>query len=508
MFWTTDPFEAVTAEISAALRITRQRAGTQIRYARALRDRFPQVAALLAAGLIDFRIVLAIIFRTQNVRAEVCQELDAMLARHAGKWMRLSENKLHDHIDEWVIKLDPNGQRVPTPVDDSRHITVEPGVAPGVASIWANVHAEDAAAFDQELNSLARTVCKDDPRTHAQRRADALGPLSRREAQLPCRCGLDDCPAKQTRAAAEAAVIHVLANQSTLTGDSNDPGYLPGYGILPADTVRHLAANAKCKPVVIPTNSSSGDRVSTSDAADTADNADAGQTRTAEATGAANTADTAQTGTADAADTDAVDSPSGPVDTDTAGNSSTPDAEPGYRPSVALREFIYWRDLTCRFPGCDAPAMGCDVDHTVPYPHGPTHPSNLKMYCRAHHLVKTFITGWSDRQLPDGTIEFTTPTGHTHHTTPHGAELFPTLAQPTGELDFPENAEPQEPETPSGDRSQRTMKMPRRSKTREQQRLERIEDERQERSALNTALQVEHDYQAWIAEHHAPPPPF
>jgi len=64
------------------------------------------------------------------------------------------------------------------------------------------------------------------------------------------------------------------------------------------------------------------------------------------------------------------------------------------------------RDLTCRFPGCDCPAEFADIDHTVPYPVGPTHPSNLKMLCRKHHLLKTFYTGpngWRDRQLADGT---------------------------------------------------------------------------------------------------------
>ncbi|MBU9763359.1 DUF222 domain-containing protein [Mycobacterium sp. TNTM28] len=523
IFWTTDPFEAVAAEISAALRITRHRAGTHIRYARALRDRLPHVAALLAAGVIDFRIVTAIIVRTQNVRAAICHELDAMLARHASKWMRLSEKKLHDHIDQWVIKLDPNGQRVPPTIEDDRHITIEPGVAPGIASIWANVHAADAAAFDQQLDALARTVCKDDPRTHQQRRADALGPLSRREAQLPCLCGLDNCPAKQTRAAADAAVVHVLAEHATLTGTSNDPGYLPGYGILPAQTIRDLAAHAKLKPVVIPASTRETTGAETNDASDTPADADASNDvadtpADADAENTDTDTDTdADTDTDTADEADAGDAPGDPADiadfaetSDVTGNADATDAttpaapapagEPGYRPSAALREFIYWRDLTCRFPGCDAPAMRCDVDHTAPYPHGPTHPSNLKMYCRAHHLIKTFVAGWTDRQLPDGTIKFTAPTGHTYHTTPHGAELFPTLAQPTGTPDIPEN--------PKSDPSQRTTKMPRRSKTREQQRLERIEDERQERSALNTALEVEHDYQAWIAEHYAPPPPF
>ena len=29
--------------------------------------------------------------------------------------------------------------------------------------------------------------------------------------------------------------------------------------------------------------------------------------------------------------------------------------------------------------------------------------TNLKCYCRTHHLVKTFW-GWRDKQLPDGTV--------------------------------------------------------------------------------------------------------
>jgi hypothetical protein len=40
------------------------------------------------------------------------------------------------------------------------------------------------------------------------------------------------------------------------------------------------------------------------------------------------------------------------------------------------------RDLTCRFPGCDHPAEFADIDHTIPYPLGLTHASNLKCLCR------------------------------------------------------------------------------------------------------------------------------
>jgi hypothetical protein len=48
---------------------------------------------------------------------------------------------------------------------------------------------------------------------------------------------------------------------------------------------------------------------------------------------------------------------------------------------------VRWRDLTCRWPGCDAPVERYDIDHTVPYPVGATHPSDLKAYCRTHYRV-------------------------------------------------------------------------------------------------------------------------
>lgn len=37
--------------------------------------------------------------------------------------------------------------------------------------------------------------------------------------------------------------------------------------------------------------------------------------------------------------------------------------EAGYTPSQALADFVRCRDLTCRFPGCDRPAIDCDIDH-------------------------------------------------------------------------------------------------------------------------------------------------
>jgi len=160
-------------------------------------------------------------------------------------------------------------------------------------------------------------------------------------------------------------------------------------------------------------------------------------------------------------------------------------AESSYRPSAALERFVRCRDLTCRFPGCDRPAEFCDVDHTVPYPLGPTHPSNLKCICRKHHLLKTFWTAWRDEQSPDGTVIWTAPTGQRYTTFPGSRLLFPSLCLPTGEL----------PTAPTVDRplGDCGIMMPRRHRTREQDRAARIDTER--------ALNAVH-----FAERNKPPP--
>ncbi len=146
--------------------------------------------------------------------------------------------------------------------------------------------------------------------------------------------------------------------------------------------------------------------------------------------------------------------------------------ENGYVPSKALADFVRCRDLTCRWPGCDCPAVQCDIDHTVPYDQGgPTHASNLKCYCRTHHLIKTFMS-WAEQQLADGTLILTSPAGHTYVTTPGSALLFPSLCRWVGGCPAAE-ADP----TPEYC-AERTAMMPRRRRARAQDRAYRIATER------------------------------
>ncbi len=88
-----------------------------------------------------------------------------------------------------------------------------------------------------------------------------------------------------------------------------------------------------------------------------------------------------------------------------------------YRPPTAIREFVTTRDGTCRMWGCSRRADHLDLDHTRPWPTGPTTPTNLTGLCRRHHRLKQ--TGrWRYTMTDDGTITWTSTTGRTRTTEP------------------------------------------------------------------------------------------
>ncbi|MBE1546682.1 hypothetical protein GGC64_000690 [Mycobacterium sp. OAS707] len=411
-FWAVDGWEQIAAEISAQLGISRKRASSQMSDGQSLIERLPKLAEVFAAGAVDLRVIAAAIYRTDLIIDEAAlASVDAQLAVKAPSWNKLSRERVAELVDWMVIAADPEAIRVAKQADADRHIAVRPG-ANGTAEIYGQVRGPDAAVFDTALDALAATVCPDDPRTTAQRRTDALSPLSARATSMACLCGSPNCPAT-AEVPSSPVVINVIAEAATVDGTSSKPGYLPGYGAVPAATVTELANSAALRPVPTPKDLA---------------------------------------------------------------------AEPNYRPSAGLTRFVQSRDLTCSFPGCDQRAVGCDIDHSVPYPHGPTHPSNTGLKCRIHHLLKTFC-GWSDRQRPDGSIEWTSPRGRTYTTAPAGARFFPQLATPTEPLSLP-NSPPPSPN--------RDLAMPKRRRTRTQDRQYRIDYER----GLNRA------------RYDADPPPF
>ncbi|WP_417561975.1 DUF222 domain-containing protein [Microbacterium sp.] len=83
-------------------------------------------------------------------------------------------------------------------------------------------------------------------------------------------------------------------------------------------------------------------------------------------------------------------------------------------PNTHLKRLLKARDEHCRFPGCRQPVWRCEIDHTTRYRDGgPTCPCNLEHLCKGHHTLKHH-TRWKVRQLPDGILQWTSPTGRTY----------------------------------------------------------------------------------------------
>jgi hypothetical protein len=93
-----------------------------------------------------------------------------------------------------------------------------------------------------------------------------------------------------------------------------------------------------------------------------------------------------------------------------------------YRPPADLRAFVLNRDRTCRFPGCNRPAVLGDIDHHRDWAHGgSTCSDNLGAFCERHHRTK-HEAGWRVRLDTDGSTVWTSPTGRRYV---RDAETYP-----------------------------------------------------------------------------------
>ena len=459
--WCLDNWDVVAAEIAAAHGVSVGVASHQLMVAMALRERLPRVAEVFAAGRVGVRLVNTIVYRTALITdPQARAKVDVEVAAAVAGWGRLSATKIEQAIDYWVDRHDPYALRRMETRARGRHVDWTYSDGRGASTIEAVLFDHDAATLDKRLDAMARAVCDADERTLDQRRADALGALAAGADELACTCARSDCPATGTQAS--AVVINVIADEKTLSDDTVVAldGANPDRPTKPLPEMTVAEALACPQPTGPATLQPGGDDRRTHHPRALAGGQDRRRRH------------------------------------DPDGDPPRPDpTRAAHRPSLKLDRFVRCRDMTCRFPGCNEPADVCDLDHTIAYPVGPTCASNLKCLCRKHHLLKTFwsgVHGWRDRQLPDGTVIWTSPGGQTHTTRPGSHALFPTLCRPTAPVTVPATATTQRPPC--------TLTMPRRRRTRAQDRTQRINAERR----LNEIDGGRLDDDA--AEHSRPPP--
>ena len=412
--WTFDGWDSAAAEVAAAMSVGPRRASKEMRIAEALRDRLPAVAALVGKGALSTRLVAAITWGTRLVEdADAIAMIDVALAERATHWERMSEDKLRDAVDAQVIRHDPDALRRSTTATRGRDVTI--GASDDDAetvSIWGRLLAHDGAALTQRVSAMVGALCAHDPRSAGERRSDAVGAIANGNDTLACRCGSAHCPTAD-HAPTSNVVIRVIAEQTAVDA-----------AVAEADTDHRIEQGAR-KPATLPGSPALllGHGV-------------IAHPLLVEAI-------------RNGARITSIRMPGA-------------EPEPHYRPSPGLAEFVRMRDLFCRFPGCPVSADRCDIDHTRPWPWGPTHPSNLNCKCRRHHLMKTFWTGiggWADEQLPDGTLIWTGPSGRTYTTRPGSRLFYPKWDVTTAELPAPSAHPPPNAQT-------RGLMMPRRQRTR------------------------------------------
>ena len=112
-----------------------------------------------------------------------------------------------------------------------------------------------------------------------------------------------------------------------------------------------------------------------------------------------------------------------------------------YRTPRRLRRLLRVRSPRCEWPGCGRRALtaedkaGCDLDHDLAWPAGPTCGCNQGPLCRRHHRIKQL--GWIKWRLPDGGVRWTSQTGRSW-TSPLQHQPPPPATRPLAPVPAPD----------------------------------------------------------------------
>jgi len=361
------------AQVALARRESPSRGSRHLGLARALVEEMPHTLRALSGGLITEWTATVVARATACLTVEDRRRVDEALS---DKLAGMTDRRAEAAANALAYQLDPHAfvTRGRKAVQD-RKVTVRP--APDVMS-YLTAHLPVAegiacwAALDQAAKSLKAAG---DDRSVDQIRADTL--VARVTGIDPVVRGFD-------------VELNLVMTDTSLFGTASTAARLAGYGPVPAPLARDLARTGSTRPDLNPHPDPSTGHA-----------------------GAPGSADLA--GVADRVKVWVRRLFTDPVEDTLAHRDPRRRAFTG-----SLRETLIARDITCRTPWCDAPVR--HADHILPHAQaGQTSLDNGQGLCEACNYTKQ-TPGWTHHPitLPHGTttIRITTPTGHTHHTTP------------------------------------------------------------------------------------------
>jgi hypothetical protein len=330
----------LVAELAALLRIASGAAAQLVGESRALAT-LPATLDALADGDISYRHATIVIDNAGSLPDEARSEYEQAVMTDA---RRLNPPRFRDRARRIRERHHPASLAVRRATESERRSVVVEPTRDAMAYLTLYGPAERVIAIDDRLDRIAASMrCPDDPRIFAQLRADAF-----------CELLLDGAVPGTGHAGIRPQVL-VAVPVLTLLSLDDEPASLEGYGPIPADVARQLAAAAPSF-VRLLTHPETGAVLSVG-----------------------------------------RDRHTIPAD---------------------MRMFLRLRDETCRGVGCGRRAATSDVDHGREWARGgPTSVDNLAHLCRGDHTRKTEL-GWKVEHLPGGVLRWTTPFGRTYLTEP------------------------------------------------------------------------------------------
>ncbi|MWV58570.1 HNH endonuclease signature motif containing protein [Rathayibacter sp. VKM Ac-2754] len=347
---------SIRAEFAIAMGVSERVASNELEQARLLVDDLPHTRAALAGALIRWEAGRVICAAAATLPVESRAAFDE---RGAALALSLTPGQLRRAVAQLREELheEPLSERHAR-AREERSVWMSAGID-GMATLCALLPAPVAAGALNRLDRMARTLRaaaeeSGDTRTLAQLRADAM-------ADLVCDGDIagttplaSDRPAP-TFVPGLRAEIRVTLPATTAVGLDDHPADLDGYGPIPADAARELVGIGETFTRVLVEP-------------ETGMIASVGRTLRV--------------------------------------------------PPPQMRLALQLRDQTCRFPGCTRPASTAEADHTVEWRNGgETSLQNLLSLCTSHHHVR-HGDRWSYNLQPDGTAEWSTPTGRRVTTRP------------------------------------------------------------------------------------------